>query len=438
MVAEAAGVVPSLVHRYFGSKSGLVAALVNDFFDRFHAEVLDVDLEAEGDWAHHERLRLERGVRFHYAEPLAAVIYGPLARDPDVARTDAARNAFVVERAARSIRKGQRRGELPVGRRSAYRRRRHVRRDAPGDGRGAEPLAAPRARARDRGALAPGRGRGRNPAREPEAEEVEMTVHFHARRPDRGRHARPPRGEERDRPPDRDRARRRAAPLRRGPRSCSVAVVTGAHGTFCAGNDLKSMREPGAARSPRVAPDGDGPVGPTRMLVGKPTIAAVEGHAVAGGLELALWCDLRVAAEDAVFGVYCRRWSIPLMDGGTVRLPRIVGQSHALDLILTGRGVSGEEAVRMGLVNRLVPKGKALDAALELARQLAALPQAALRSDRLSAYEQWSLDLPDALANEYRARHREPGRRRDPLRPRALRLGRAGAASYSTSFLYAW
>jgi enoyl-CoA hydratase len=180
-----------------------------------------------------------------------------------------------------------------------------------------------------------------------------------------------------------------------------VAVVTGTGGTFCAGNDLKSMREPGAARSPRVAPDGDGPVGPTRMLVGKPTIAAVEGHAVAGGLELALWCDLRVAAEDAVFGVYCRRWSIPLMDGGTVRLPRIVGQSHALDLILTGRGVSGEEAVRMGLVNRLVPKGQALDAALELARQLAALPQAALRSDRLSAYEQWSLDLSDALANEY-------------------------------------
>jgi AcrR family transcriptional regulator len=115
VVAEAAGVVPSLVHRYFGSKSGLVAALVNDFFDRFHAEVLDVDLEPEGDWAHHERLRLERGVRFHYGEPLAAVIYGALARDPDVARTDAARNAFVVERAARSIRKGQRRGELPVG-----------------------------------------------------------------------------------------------------------------------------------------------------------------------------------------------------------------------------------------------------------------------------------------------------------------------------------
>jgi enoyl-CoA hydratase len=181
-----------------------------------------------------------------------------------------------------------------------------------------------------------------------------------------------------------------------------VAVLTGANGTFCAGNDLKSMREPGGQRVPRVQPDGDGPVGPTRMLVTKPTIAAVEGHAVAGGLELALWCDLRVAAEDAVFGVYCRRWSIPLMDGGTVRLARVIGQGRALDLILTGRGVTGVEAERMGLVNRLVPSGKSLAAALELAQQLAALPQATLRSDRLSAYEQWSLSLPDALANEYR------------------------------------
>jgi enoyl-CoA hydratase len=181
----------------------------------------------------------------------------------------------------------------------------------------------------------------------------------------------------------------------------SVAVLTGADGTFCAGNDLKSMREPGAPRAPRVAPDGDGPVGPTRLLLSKPVIAAVEGHAVAGGLELALWCDLRVAAEDAVFGVYCRRWGIPLMDGGTVRLARAIGQSFALDLILTGRGVSGEEALRMGLANRLVPHGQALARALELARQLAALPQAAMRSDRLSSYEQWSLDLPGALANEY-------------------------------------
>jgi enoyl-CoA hydratase len=183
--------------------------------------------------------------------------------------------------------------------------------------------------------------------------------------------------------------------------SLCVAVVTGANGTFCSGNDLKAMREPGGARTPRVRPDGDGPVGPTRMLLRKPVIAAVEGHAVAGGLELAAWCDLRVAAENAVFGVYCRRWGIPLMDGGTIRLTRLIGHSHALDLILTGRGVSGDEAVRMGLVNRLVPPGHALEAALRLAREISALPQAALRSDRLSSYEQWSRELPAALANEY-------------------------------------
>jgi enoyl-CoA hydratase len=183
--------------------------------------------------------------------------------------------------------------------------------------------------------------------------------------------------------------------------SLHVAVITGANGTFCAGNDLKAMREPGAARAPRVRPDGDGPVGPTRMLLGKPAIAAVEGHAVAGGLELAAWCDLRVAAENAVFGVYCRRWGIPLMDGGTIRLTRLIGHSHALDLLLTGRGVSGDEAVRMGLVNRLVPPGMALEGALRLAREISALPQAALRSDRLSSYEQWSRELPAALGNEY-------------------------------------
>jgi enoyl-CoA hydratase len=181
----------------------------------------------------------------------------------------------------------------------------------------------------------------------------------------------------------------------------AVAVLSGANGTFCAGNDLKSMREPGAPRAPRIAPDGDGPMGPTRMLLGKPVIAAVEGHAVAGGLELALWCDLRVAAEDAVFGVYCRRWGIPLMDGGTVRLARAVGQSRALDLLLTGRGVSGAEALQMGLANRLVPKGAALAAAIALAREIAALPQAALRGDRLASYEQWSLAPGAALANEY-------------------------------------
>jgi enoyl-CoA hydratase len=181
----------------------------------------------------------------------------------------------------------------------------------------------------------------------------------------------------------------------------AVAVLTGAGGKFCAGADLKAMQEPGAPRASRVEPDGDGPLGPTRMLLRKPVIAAVEGHAVAGGLELAAWCDLRVAAEDAVFGVYCRRWGIPLMDGGTIRLARLIGHSHALDLILTGRGVSGEEALRMGLANRLVPSGQALRAAIALAREIASRPQAALRSDLLSSYEQWSLSLGEALSNEY-------------------------------------
>jgi enoyl-CoA hydratase len=138
------------------------------------------------------------------------------------------------------------------------------------------------------------------------------------------------------------------------------------------------------------------------MLLNKPVIAAVEGHAVAAGLELAAWCDLRVAAADAVFGVFCRRWGIPLMDGGTVRLARLIGHSHALDLILTGRGVSGEEALRMGLANRLVPPGRALPEALALAHEIASRPQAALRSDRLASYEQWSLSLAEALAGEFR------------------------------------
>jgi len=179
----------------------------------------------------------------------------------------------------------------------------------------------------------------------------------------------------------------------------AVAVLTGAGGSFCAGADLKAVAE---ARGNRLAADGDGPMGPTRMLLSKPVIAAVEGHAVAGGLELALWCDLRVAARDAVFGVYCRRFGVPLVDGGTLRLPRLVGMSHALDLILTGRGVSGDEALRMGLANRIVEPGHALAAARELAQQLARFPQLCLRGDRRSAYEQWSLDLPAALANETR------------------------------------
>jgi enoyl-CoA hydratase len=143
-------------------------------------------------------------------------------------------------------------------------------------------------------------------------------------------------------------------------------------------------------------------MGPTRMLLEKPVIAAVEGHAVAGGLELALWCDLRVAARDAVFGVYCRRWGVPLIDGGTVRLPRLIGHSHALDMILTGRGVSGDEARMMGLANRLTEPGAALDEALELAAQLCRFPELCLRSDRRSAYEQWDASLHDALLNETR------------------------------------
>lgn len=183
--------------------------------------------------------------------------------------------------------------------------------------------------------------------------------------------------------------------------SLSVAVLTGAGGTFCAGADLRGVA---SGRGNRVSDDmdDDGPMGPTRMLLSKPVIAAVEGHAVAGGLELALWCDLRVAATDAVFGVYCRRWGVPLIDGGTIRLSRLVGHSHALDLILTGRGVSGEEAQRMGLANRLVAAGDARRAAVELARQVAGFPQLCMRSDRRSSYEQWGMGLDEALAHETR------------------------------------
>jgi enoyl-CoA hydratase len=177
-----------------------------------------------------------------------------------------------------------------------------------------------------------------------------------------------------------------------------VAVLTGAGGAFCAGADLKAISSGGGNH---VAPDGDGPMGPSRMLLDKPVLAAVEGHAVAGGLELALWCDMRVAARDAVFGVFCRRWGVPLIDLGTVRLPRLIGQSHAMDLILTGRGVSGDEALRMGLANRIAPKGQALAHALTLAKDLAALPQRCLRSDRLSALEQWSLGAREAMLNEF-------------------------------------
>jgi enoyl-CoA hydratase len=179
----------------------------------------------------------------------------------------------------------------------------------------------------------------------------------------------------------------------------SVAVLTGTGGTFCAGADLKAL----ADGDRRPVPDhGPGPMGPTRLELAKPVIAAVEGHAVAGGLELALWCDLRVAATDAVLGVYCRRFGVPLVDGGTVRLPRLVGQSYALDMVLTGRGVGATEALRMGLVNRVVGRGKALDAAVALAHELAALPQTCMRNDRRSLLDQWSMSEPDALTAEAR------------------------------------
>ena len=179
----------------------------------------------------------------------------------------------------------------------------------------------------------------------------------------------------------------------------SVAVLTGAGGTFCAGADLKALGE-GEPRP--VVPDGDGPMGPTRLRLSKPVIGAVEGYAVAGGLELALWCDMRVAATTAVFGVFCRRFGVPLVDLGSVRLPRLVGLSRAMDLLLTGRAVSADEALSMGLVNRVVPEGEALAHAVRLAHELSALPQRCLRNDRLSMLE--SLDLPEdaAMRNEIR------------------------------------
>ncbi|HMD46636.1 MAG TPA: crotonase/enoyl-CoA hydratase family protein [Acidimicrobiales bacterium] len=181
--------------------------------------------------------------------------------------------------------------------------------------------------------------------------------------------------------------------------SAHVAVLTGAGSTFCAGADLKAI----TAGDRRPVPDGGpGPMGPTRDVCDKPVIAAVEGHAVAGGLELALWCDLRVASRDAVFGVFCRRFGVPLVDLGTVRLPRLIGHSRAMDLILTGRAVSGAEAFEIGLANRVTEPGGALDAALALAGELAALPQICLRSDRLSAIEQWGLTEDEAARNEAR------------------------------------
>ena len=210
--------------------------------------------------------------------------------------------------------------------------------------------------------------------------------------------------------------------------AAKVGVFWGDHGCFCAGADLKAFSEGGGNRIPEPAVGADwdplaadGPMGPSRMLLSKPVIAAVSGHAVAGGLELALWCDLRVMEEDAVFGVFCRRWGVPLVDGGTVRLPRIVGQGRALDLILTGRPVGAEEALAMGLANRVVPRGEARRAAEALAAELCRFPQICLRSDRRSAYEQWGQPLDVALRGEYE------------LGMQAVRVGetRTGAARFA-------
>ena len=176
----------------------------------------------------------------------------------------------------------------------------------------------------------------------------------------------------------------------------AAAVLTGTGESFCAGYDLHSV----ATSRPVHDPDGPGPMGPTRMLLSKPVIAAVEGHAVAGGLELALWCDLRVASETAIFGVFCRRWGVPLIDGGTVRLPRIIGQGRALDMLLTGRPVDAAEAMSMGLANRLAAPGEALSDALRLARSIAVFPQLCMRADRRSSYTQWDSDITGALRIE--------------------------------------
>jgi len=181
-----------------------------------------------------------------------------------------------------------------------------------------------------------------------------------------------------------------------------VGVLWGDHGAFCAGADLKAISEgPGSKRISRLEPDGDAPMGVSRLVLSKPVIGAISGHAVAGGLEVALWCDLRVAEKDAVLGVYCRRWGVPLIDGGTVRLPRIIGMGRALDLVLTGRGVDASEALAMGLINRLVPKGQARAQAEALAHQLSELPQNCLRSDRQSVFEQQGLPLEEAMAREF-------------------------------------
>ena len=198
-----------------------------------------------------------------------------------------------------------------------------------------------------------------------------------------------------------------------------VGVLWGDNGTFCAGYDLKTVSSGQGLGT--YDPEGDGPMGPSRMLLSKPVIAAVSGYAVAGGLELALWCDMRVMEEDAQVGVFCRRWGVPLIDGGTVRLPRLVGMGRAMDLILTGRAVGTQEALSMGLCNRVVPKGKAREEAERLAHKIARFPQICMRADRMSAYQQWDLDLVNALKNEARGGL-------EPLRHES----RAGAARFSS------
>jgi enoyl-CoA hydratase len=179
----------------------------------------------------------------------------------------------------------------------------------------------------------------------------------------------------------------------------SVAIQTGAGGAFCAGADLKAISE---GNSNGVSETGRAPMGPSRMRLSKPVIAAIEGHAVAGGMELALWCDLRVMAEDAIMGIFCRRFGVPLIDIGTIRLPRLIGHARAMDLILTGRAVEATEAHALGLANRISPSGQALDAAIALAKEIAAFPQICLRGDLRSAHEQWSLSEADAIVNEIR------------------------------------
>lgn len=199
-----------------------------------------------------------------------------------------------------------------------------------------------------------------------------------------------------------------------------VGILTGAHGVFCAGGDLKAIADPTRRRTYDLEGGGTGPLGPTRMFLSKPLIAAVSGYAVAGGLELALLADMRVADEDAVFGVFCRRWGVPLIDGGTVRLPRTIGMARALNMILTGRPVGAAEALGMGLVNRITPKGGALACATELAKQIAEFPQGCMLADRQSAYDQWDMPLADALRNE--------GMRGTPF---VISEGAAGAARFA-------